>query len=102
MTQNAPQITSLVITVLGSAVVLLFFAISMALPLHGKTQPGSSGHRRPEDDTGHEDVRPDGYIDSFAKEIEEAGGGMPPLVKYTIPVILIWYVAYLIINWTPR
>ena len=75
MTQNAPQLTSLVITILGSAVILLLFAISVALPLHGRTRPGSSGHRKSEDDIGHEDVQPDGFIDSFSKEIEEAGGG---------------------------
>jgi hypothetical protein len=102
MTQNAPQLTSQVITILVAAVILLLFAISVALPLHGRTRPGSSGHRKPEDDIGHEDVQPDGFIDSFSKEIEEAGGGLPPLVKYTIPAILIWYVFYLITNWAPR
>ena len=49
----------------------------------------------------HEDVRPDGYIDSFNKEIEEAGGGLPWVVLIALPGVLIAWVVYLILQWTP-
>jgi hypothetical protein len=52
-----------------------------------------------EEDGGHEEIRGDGLIDSFSGEIEEAGGGMPLVVKIALPGILLWWLIYLIINW---
>jgi hypothetical protein len=101
MTENAVQFGQEILVILGSVVILLAFAITVALPSQGGTRPGSSGHRRTEDDVGHEDIAADGFIDGFANEIEEAGGGIPLVVKLVIPVVLISYVVYLILNWAP-
>ena len=86
----------------ASALVLFVFALTVALPHRPKSLPGSSGHREPKDQSAHEEIRPDGYIDSFAKEIEEAGGALPLIVKVAIPGVLLWWLLYLILYWAPR
>ena len=102
MTQNVLEIGSQVFSVVVGAAVLLLFALAVALPTRPKVLPGSSGHRDGEDETGHEEIRPDGYIDSFAREVEEAGGGLPPVVKLALPGVLLWWLIYLLLNWTER
>jgi hypothetical protein len=102
MTNNVLQMWPEILAVVGGSVILFLFAIAMGMPHRPKTLPGSSGHR-PADESGKdEEIRADGYIDSFAGEIEEAGGSMPPVVILALPVILIWWLLYLIFNWTPR
>jgi hypothetical protein len=102
MTQNALSLWSEIIGVAGGALVLLIFGLALAIPHRPKVGPGSSGHREKAAEGVHEEIRPDGYIDSFAKEIEEAGGTLPLVVKLAIPGILLWWLFYLILNWTPR
>ncbi|MCB2178286.1 hypothetical protein KQH61_00045 [bacterium] len=102
MTANVLQIWPEILGVVGGSVVLFLFALALGLPHRPKTLPGSRGHR-PTDESGEdEEIRADGYIDSFAGEIEEAGGSMPPVVKLALPGILIWWLLYLILNWTLR
>ena len=102
MTDNVLQIGPQIVAIIFGSVVLFLFALMLGLPHRPKTLPGSSGHRQ-ETETGEdEEIRADGYIDSFAGEIEEAGGGMPPVVKLALPGILIWWLLYLILNWTPK
>jgi hypothetical protein len=102
MTQNVMQLGPQIVVVVVSVVVLLVFALTVAGPNRPRVLPGSSGHRDPGDQPGHEEIRADGYIDSFAKEIEEAGGGLPLIVKLAIPGVLLWWLMYLILNWAPR
>jgi hypothetical protein len=102
MTQNVLQIWPEIVGIVGGGLVLLLFALAVALPHRPKTLPGSSGHRAPEEQGEHEIIRPDGYIDSFAKEIEEAGGALPLVVRLALPGVLLWWLIYLILNWTPR
>jgi hypothetical protein len=102
MTQNVMELYPQIISVAVGAAVLLLFAVAVSLPHRPRVLPGSSGHRDGEDASGHEEIRPDGYIDSFAGQIEEAGGGLPPLVKLALPGILLWWLIYLILNWTQR
>lgn len=102
MTQNVLQLWPEILGVVAGIVVLLLFAITLGMRHRPRVLPGSNGHREEGDETGHEEIRADGYIDSFAKEIEEAGGGMPPVVKLMLPGILLWWLIYLILNWTPR
>jgi hypothetical protein len=103
MTENIMQLWPEILGVLAGAIVLFLFAVTLALPHRSKVLPGSSGHRKEEDETGgHEIIQPDGYIDSFAKEIEEAGGGIPPVIKLVLPGILLWWLIYLILNWIPK
>ncbi len=102
MTQNAPQLgTQLLFLIFGSAILFLF-ALVVAIPYRPKVLPGSSGHCKAGEEAEHEEIRPDGYIDSFAGEIEEAGGGLPLVVKLALPGILLWWLIYLILFWTPR
>jgi hypothetical protein len=98
MTQNALRMGPEIIGLIVGVVVLLVFALAFVLPLRSRVQPGSSGHRD-EDDGQHEDVRPDGYIDSFNREIEEAGGGIPWVVLIALPAVLIAWVLYLVLHW---
>jgi hypothetical protein len=86
----------------AGVIVLFLFAVLLAFPLHRGRLPGSSGHRKEGEEEAHEEIRPDGYIDSFANTIEEAGGGLPPIVKLAIPGIIIWWLVYLILYWTPK
>jgi hypothetical protein len=101
MTQNAAVLWLEILGVVVGAAILMVFAIAVAIPHRPKVLPGSSG-RRAEAETGHEEIRPDEYIDSFSKEIEEAGGGLPLLVKLALPAVLLWWLFYLILNWTQR
>jgi len=101
MTQNVLQLWPEIMAILGGIFTLIIFAIILAIPHRANTLPGSEGHRQNgEGEDGYEEIRADGYIDSFANEIEEAGGGMPPIVKVALPAIILWWLLYLILNWT--
>jgi hypothetical protein len=102
MTQNVVPLWSEIFAVVGAMVVLFLFALAIAWPSRPKIPPGIRGYRDVSDETQHEEIRPDGYIDSFAKEIEEAGGGLPVVLKLALPGILLWWLLYLIINWAQR
>ena len=102
MTDNVLQLWPQIRAIIFGGVVLFLFALMLGLPHRPKTLPGSSGHRKDSEIGEDEEIRADGYIDSFAGEIEEAGGGMPPVVKLALPGILIWWLLYLILNWTPK
>jgi hypothetical protein len=101
MTQNALELWPEILAVISGTVVLFLFALTVAISHKSKTLPGSSGHREEEDHEGHEEIQPDGYIDSFAGVIQEAGGGLPPVVVLAVPGILLWWLLYLILNWVP-
>jgi hypothetical protein len=102
VTQNVMPLWSAVGWMAGGAFILLLFALFLALPHRPRILPGSSGHRNKDDETVHETIRPDGYIDSFSREIEEAGGSLPPVVRIALPGILLWWLVYLILFWTER
>jgi hypothetical protein len=102
MTQNVMVLNSQIIWLVAGALVLFLFALTVAIPHRVKIPPGSQGHRTKEEDTVHEEIHPDGYIDSFANEIEEAGGGLPLVVRIALPGILLWWLFYLIVNWKQR
>lgn len=80
---------------------LVAFTLALAIRNRPNVLPGSGGHRTIED-TEHEPIRADGYIDSFSREIEEAGGGLPLIVRLAIVVVLAWFVIYLVLYWSPR
>lgn len=102
MTQNLLLIWPKILSVVGAMVVLFAFALAIGLPSRSKTLPGSSGHREVDEEGIHEEIRPDGYIDSFSKEIEEAGGSLPLVVRIAIPAVFITWLLYLILNWMRR
>jgi hypothetical protein len=101
MTQNTLELWPEILAVAGGALVLFLFAVTIAIHHRASVPSGSQGHR----DKGapeHEEIRPDGYIDSFAGEIEEAGGGLPPVLKLALPAVIIWWLLYLLLFWAPR
>jgi hypothetical protein len=100
VTQNALHVGPEIIGIVVGTLVLLVFALTFALPVRSRILPGSRGHREAAEDGRHEDVRPDGYIDSFNREIEEAGGGLPWMVTAAVVGVLAVWVAYLILHWT--
>jgi hypothetical protein len=102
MTKNVLELWPEITWVVAGAVVLFLFALTIALPHRPNVLPGSKGHREKKDEGQHEEIHADGYIDSFGGEIEEAGGGLPIVVKLAIPAIILWWLAYLILNWTQR
>jgi hypothetical protein len=102
VTQNVTELWAQILAVAGGAAVLLLFALAIALPHRPRTLPGSQGHREPGDEAEHEEIRPDGYVDSFGGEIEEAGGGLPWVVRLALVGVILWWLAYLILNWTQR
>lgn len=102
MTQNVMQVGNELVWMLGGAGILLLFGLSLALRHRPRVLPGSSGHREKEGEEEHEVIRPDGYIDSFAGVIEEAGGSLPPVVWVAIPGIILWWLLYLVLYWAPR
>jgi hypothetical protein len=83
------------ITLIGAALVFSF--------KHKATSAdaGEAGHRPAESEEDTERVSPDGFIDSFAGLISEAGGGMPVIGWVVIGVVLVMYVIYLFLNWVP-
>ncbi len=102
MTLNVLDITQEITWIAVGAFALFLFGLTVALPHRPKRLPGSSGHRAEGDEAEQEEIHPDGYIDSFAGVIEEAGGGLPPVVALAVPTIILWWLFYLIFNWTPR
>jgi hypothetical protein len=102
MTENVLQLWPEIFSVIAGALVLFIFALALAIKQKSTVDPGSSGHRKEEDEGEHEEIRPDGYIDSFAREIEEAGGGLTLIVKIVLPGVLLWWLIYLILFWQPR
>jgi hypothetical protein len=102
VTQNVMELGPQAMTIAVGALVLLLFGLAVALPHRPRVLPGSEGHREPGDEAEHEEIRADGYIDSFAGEIEEGGGGLPLVVRLALPGVILWWLLYLILNWTQK
>ena len=100
MTQSGMALPMELLYTFGGAAILLLAVVTIAIPHRVGVLPGSRGHRNNEEEA--EEIRADGFIDSFAGEIEEAGGGLPLLIRIAFPGVIAWWLAYLIINWTPR
>jgi hypothetical protein len=100
MVENVTDYDDLYFWILLSCAVLILFSVALAMHIKARRPAGSKGHR---DDDGDrpEDIRADGYIDSFANHIEEAGGSMPPVVRLTLVGVIAWWVIYLMLYWTP-
>jgi len=99
MTQNVMELWPQIWSVVTGAFILLLFALAFAIPHRTKIPPGSKGHRDEAEGDDVEEIRADGYIDSFAHVIEEAGGGMPPIVWLALPGVILWWLLYLLLNW---
>ena len=94
MTANAMNLGGEILGIAVGAGLLMVFGILTALMVRlPRIAPGSKGRR--------ETISADGYIDSFAGEIEEAGGALPPVVTASLIGIFLWWLIYMIINWSP-
>lgn len=102
MTENVLQLWPEILTVIIWAAALALFAITLGMAHRARRRPGSEGRRPDGGRDEYESIRPDGFIDSFAGEIEEAGGGLPPVLKLVLPGILLWWLLYLVFNWSPK
>jgi hypothetical protein len=94
--QTGPQLFA----VLAGMIVLLGASLAFAFK-HRATSAdaGQSGHRPADSEEDTERVSPDGFIDSFAGVISEAGGGMPVIGWVIIGTTAACYFGYLFIHW---
>ena len=102
MPDNVLDVAGQWFSVIAGTIALLGAAMAFAVRHRMRTKPGSAGHRTKEQAGEVERVGPDGYIDSFANVIEEAGGGLPTMGTVIIVVVVVCYFAYLILFWQPR
>ena len=102
MPDNVLQVGPEIFSVVVGALVLFAIALTFAVRHRARVSPGSRGHRPEEEEGESESIGPDGYIDSFANAVEEAGGSVPVMVWITIAVTMTAYVGYLILFWQPR
>lgn len=102
MPDNVLQLWPQIFSVVAGTIVLLGGALALGIRHRVRTGAGSKGHRPPEQEGEAESIAPDGYIDSFANAIQEAGGSLPIMGWITIVVIAVAYVTYLILFWQPR
>jgi hypothetical protein len=100
MPDNVLQIGPEVFSVVAGTIVLIGAALAFAFKYRAtSSKPGEQGQRPAERAEDAERVSPDGFIDSFAGVISEAGGGLPFTGWMIIAVTLVCYVVYLFINW---
>ena len=102
MPDNVLRVGPEIFSVAVWTLVLFMGALALAIRHRARVSPGSSGHRLPEDEGESETIGPDGYIDSFANTIEEAGGGLPRMGGVIVIALLLAYFGYLIYFWQPR
>ena len=102
MPDNVLQIGPQAFSVIVGALVLFGGALALAVRHRVRLAAGSRGHRPPEQEGEAEIIGPDGYIDSFANAIEEAGGSLPVMGWIIIAGTLIAYVTYMVLFWQPR
>ncbi len=111
MVANVINIWGEIIGIGIGGLILLTFAITFSpIVRRPSTLPGEAGSRTTRGQKNRRDakseagggevVRADGYIDSFGGVIEEAGGGLPLIVKITAVAIPLWWLIYMILNWT--
>ena len=102
MPDNVLNISGQAFSVIAGLVALLGAALAFSFK-HKATNAdaGQAGLRPAESEEDTERVSPDGFIDSFAGVISEAGGGMPVIGWVIIGVTLVMYIIYLFLNWVP-
>ena len=102
MPNNVLQIGPEWFAVLAGTLTLLGAALAMSFKYHATSaRAGERGHRPADSEEDTERVSPDGFIDSFAGVVSEAGGGMPYMAWVIIGVVGVCYFVYLFLYWTP-
>jgi hypothetical protein len=98
---NVLKIGPQIFSVIAGTLVFLVAALAFAFKYRATSdKAGARGQRPAEQSREAEIARPDGFIDSFAGVISEAGGGIPFMATAIIIVVLVCYFAYLFVNWT--
>jgi hypothetical protein len=101
MTVHGLDQLSELLGIIGAVVVIGVFLFALSVRHKRGVLPGSRGHREG-DDTEHEQIRADGYIDSFSRDIEEAGGGLPLVVRLSTVGFFAWFLIYIVLFWSQR
>ncbi len=110
MPLNVLNVSGQVIGIGSAVLILLVFCITFSPLVYrprvppgsaaGRVQPGEKeAHEAKGQAEGGEVVRADGYIDSFAGLVEEAGGSLPLIASVFSLGFLIWWAAYLLLLW---
>jgi hypothetical protein len=97
---NVLQIGPQIFSVVAGIIVFLGAALLFSFKYHATSSRAGEKGRRPEEQANEgERVSPDGFIDSFAGVVSEAGGGLPFMALIIMGVTAVCYVVYLFINW---
>jgi hypothetical protein len=100
MPNNVLQVGPQLFSVIAGTIVFLGAALAFSFKYHAtSSKAGESGHRPEGEAKAGERVSPDGFIDSFAGVISEAGGGVPFMGWIIMGVTLVCYFAYLFLYW---
>lgn len=100
MPDNVLNVTGELLSVLAGTIALLGAALVFAFKYRSSSdKAGASGHRPADQSEAAEIARPDGFIDSFAGTISEAGGGVPFMATVIMVTIIVTWLVYLIVNW---
>ena len=100
MPDNVLRLGPEVFSVVAGIIVLLGGSLAFAFKYNPTSdKAGARGTRPPGQAEEAEVARPDGFIDSFAGVISEAGGGVPFMATLIILAVLVSYVVYLVANW---
>lgn len=100
MPKNVLDVGAELYVVIAGIIVLLAAALSFAFKYRATTDKAGASGNRPADQAHKAEIaRPDGFIDSFAGAISEAGGGVPFMATLIMLGTLVTWLVYLIINW---
>ncbi len=110
MPLNVLNVPGQIIGIGSAIIVLLIFCVTFSPLVYRPRVPSGSaaeragpGEKEAHDARGQaaggEHVRADGYIDSFAGLVEEAGGSMPLIVSVFTIGLAIWWASYLLLLW---
>ena len=100
MPDNILRVGPQLISVIVGTIVLVGAALSFAFKYRaGSDRAGVQGHRPAGQAKEGEIAAPDGFIDSFAGAISEAGGGVPFMAALIMIAAFATWLVYLLINW---
>ncbi len=111
MALNVLNVWGEIIGIAGGALILLIFGLTFSPLVYRPRVPSGAAaehagpgekeaHQERGQQSGGEHVRADGYIDSFAGLVEEAGGSLPLIVTIFSLGLLAWWGIYLVTNWS--
>jgi hypothetical protein len=97
---NVLRIGPQLFSVIAGTIVLFGAALAFAFKYHATSDKAGARGQRPADQAKEAEIaRPDGFIDSFAGVISEAGGGVPFTATIIMLTALVSWFVYLLINW---